>query len=224
MPFACDRCDYFLRWPRLAKRCVRLAVLLCVALAVGACSRRGGCSQGPQPVATTAPAARGGEAAAVPAATTGPSSALTPEEFAYKLGHKRPLPSVEELAVEAAVVDHYIVWAQAQGWDRPVVLDVSKEEEAALLAMLPQHVPPLRERDSVRVDEVSWTASDPQTGRVVTLLGVKVESIRPPRIPGDGQEAMVIKWESTSGGEIRYEVKKLSGRWVVIRRYVAIAG
>ena len=178
---------------------------------------------GPQPVATTAPVVRGVEAATVPAATTGSPAALTPEERAYKIGHKRPLPSAEELAVEAAVVDHCIAWAHAQGWDRPIVLDVPKEEEAALLAMLPQHVPPLRGRDSVRVDEVAWTASDPQTGRVVELLGFKVESIRTPRIPGDGLEATAVQW-GTSGGVIGYELKKQSGRWFVIRRYVAIAG
>ena len=69
------------------------------------------------------------------------------------------MPSAEELAVKAAVIDDLLARGKAargaRAADAAVFLGMHKEETSALMAMLPQHIPPLKDPAKMRVHKGS---------------------------------------------------------------------
>jgi hypothetical protein len=152
------------------------------------------------------------------------------------------MPSPEELAVKAAVIEFQVtepdpvcsdhgaggiggigealVKAEAHraAQNRTVFLTMPREEEAALLAMLAGRVPQLKESAKMRIDKDSGEASDAETGR--PALAITVTVVRMWDSPTQqGQQAT-----ARAGGTPRYYkefgLSNASGRWVVVTKYM----
>ncbi len=94
-----------------------------------------------------------------------------------------------------------------------IFLDMPKEEEAALLAMLPQHAPMLKGSTRMRIDQASGDVFDAETGCPAVSIALKDVSFTEAPIPRKGPEATVIE----GGWPVwQYGLSKASGRWVVI--------
>jgi hypothetical protein len=134
------------------------------------------------------------------------------------------MPSPEQLAVMAAVIDYNITYGRTKlGLFAPLVLYMPKEEEEALLAMVPHQVPPLRKLESVRLD-ASGDAFDRETGVAIELAEFKSVRIAPAPVPRPGQEATVYLQFSTPGSFAiwKFTLSNATGEWVVESRKMTV--
>ena len=135
------------------------------------------------------------------------------------------MPSAEKLAVMAAALDHELAKLKsgtAERSKRTVFLSMHKEEEAALLPMLPQHVPPLKESSTMRVNEASGHAFDSEAGQPAVVLWVGGVSIIEQARPGPEATAVVGTATLDAVEIYGYRLSKASGRWVVISRELRV--
>src|SRR5215217_5658615 len=114
-------CDYRIRFSgvllRLTWRCGQSVVLLWAVLAVSACGGRDGCSGKRDGAATATAAAPGAGVAIAPRSAppaTSPEPADQPED-AEPAAKPWVMPSPEELAVKAAVIENIITDTKPSG-------------------------------------------------------------------------------------------------------------
>ena len=217
--------------PPLARTCGRAAVLLWAVLAVSACSGGDGCSRkrdaGTRAGVTIAPGAATQPSVPVAPPSTLADAASQPE----RAEPARAMPSSEELAVKAAVIEFVLAGEKARAEatarakrqapgtaDMTVFLRMRKDEEAALLAMLSPHVPPLKPSGKMQIDKGSGEVFDSDTGRPALILSVESVSFTQAPIPRPGPEATAFVGIGEGGW--RYGLSKASGRWAVISRYM----
>jgi len=146
------------------------------------------------------------------------------------------MPSAEELAVKAAAIDDLLLARRKTAGepDMAVFLDMNKEEVAALMAMLPQHAPPLKDPRKMSVHQGSLDniynprrVFDSETGFPAMMLTVHSVSITQAPVPRQGREA-TVRVATDLGGQFgfvdsEYRLSDRSGRWEVTGRQMRMA-